>query len=192
MLSKSSHLLQYRVELHDLFYRKGHSEQTKMHRLSLLAHDLLNINSLAMKTDVPEQIPAVTAVKGAICIIRILNLCGKNASQAFMCDGEPDSSDAYALVIEGNALSKAVREFNRGGDVSHLKNVISVGMEMLAVYVRQCWARDYDLHKGIVAELDEEVVDELFYQFHRVEIDRLVNVAKAAIAQTKTASSLPM
>lgn len=191
MLSKSSHLLQYRVELHDLFYRKGYSDHSKVHRLSLLASDLLSINSQAMKTNTPEQISAVTAVKGAVCIIRILNLCGKNASQAFLCDGEPDSSDAYALVIEGNALSKAVREFGRGGDVSHLKNVISVGMEMLAVYVRQCWARDYDLYRGIVAELDEEVVEELFYRFHRLEIDRLMSMAKATLNNTHPAS-LPM
>ncbi|MNB61200.1 hypothetical protein D3C87_1116660 [compost metagenome] len=192
MSSKSSHLLQYRVELHDQFYRKGHSDQHKVHRLSLLASDLQAINSKVMDSENPQEIPVSDAVRGAIAVIRILNLCNKNATAAFMCDGEADSSDTYALVIEGRALSNAIRELAHGGVVKDLKIVISVAMEMLAVYVRQCWARDVDLHRVIVEELDVEVEDELFQCFHRVEIERLMSQARASLNQPTTHSMLPM
>lgn len=192
MPSKSSHLLQYRVELHDQFYRKGHSDQHKVHRLSLLASDLQVINSRVMDSANPQEYPVSEAVKGAIAVIRILNLCNKNATFAFMCDGEADSSDTYALIIEGRALSKAVREFAAGGNAKDLKIVIAVAMEMLAVYVRQCWAHDVDLHRVIVEELDAEAVDELFYCFHRAEIERLMKQARATLNNPIPHSMLPM
>lgn len=192
MPGKSTHLLQYRVELHDQFYRKGHSDQRKVHRLSLLASDLQAINSRVMDSANPQEIPVSEAVKGVIAVIRILNLCNKNATAAFMCDGVADSSDTYALIIEGRALSNAIREFAAGGAAKDLKIVIAVAMEMLSVYIRQCWAHDVDLCRVIVEELDVEVADELFYHFHRVEIERLMSQARATLNIPTPHSMLPM
>lgn len=182
MCSKSSHLLQYRVDLHDQFYRKGHSDQHKVHRLALLDGDLSMVNGAITRKDTSNGICAKDAAKGAIAAIRILNLCNKNASQAFLCDGLADPNDVNILIISGGGISKAVRDFNLHGDVKYLKHVIGSAMELLAVYVRQCWAQDVDLHKAIVEQLDEEAGDELFHTFHQTEINRLMTVAKAALS----------
>jgi hypothetical protein len=192
MFSKSSHLLQYRVELHDQTYQKGHSDLSKVHRLSALDQDLLTVNRKIWNDGKQQVINPDDAVKGAIAAIRILNLCGKNASQAFMCDGVADPNDANALLIGGHGLSKAIRDFGLKGDVKYLRIIVMVAMEMLAVYVRQCWAHDRDLHEAIVEQLDLEAVDELFYPFHRLEIQRLMDVAQTTLQNSIPHSSLPM
>lgn len=183
MGNTSSHLLQYRVDLHDRFYRKGHSDQPKVRRLTLLDRDLSMLNSAIVRKDTTDGISADDAATGAIAVIRMLNLCGKNASQAFMCDGLVDPNDVHVLVISGGRLSKAVRNFGLHGDVKYLKYAICAAMEMLSVYVRQCWARDVDLNVAITKQLEEEVEDELFHLFHKVEISRLMTVAKSALSQ---------
>lgn len=180
--SKSSHLLQYRVGLHDQMFRTGHHDQNKIGRLSWLVRDLLEINHGLM--DGPPTLDTKTAVKGAITVIRILNACNKNASQAFLCDGEVDSNDVCALVIGGNSLHQANRDLLNLADVKHLKVVIEVAMEMLAIYVRQFWARDQDLQKAIVDQLNEEAKDDLFQPFVSAEIDRMIASAKAIINHT--------
>jgi hypothetical protein len=192
MFSKSSHLLQYRVELHDQYYQKGYADQSKVHRLSALDQDLLSINRKIWNDGKQQLIDTADAVKGAIAAIRILNLCGKNASQAFMCDGIADPNDANALLIAGHGLSKAIREFALKGDVKYLRIIVMVVMEMLSVYVRQCWAHDNDLNEAIVEQLDLEAVDDLFYPFHRIEIQRLMGVALTTLPTQTPHSSLPM
>jgi hypothetical protein len=192
MFSKSSHLLQYRVELHDQYYRKGHTDQTKVHRLSLLDHDLLSINNKIWGDGNQTSVGYIDAAVGAIIAIRILNLCNKNASQAFMCDGEAEPTDPHALLIAGNGLSKAIREFGLKGDVKYLKIIITVAMEMLSIYVRQCWAQDRDLKQVIVTQLDVEAEEELFHNFHKAEIDRLMEMAKSMTINQPTTSMLPM
>lgn len=182
MFSKSSHLLQYRVEIHDQYYRKGHSDQSKVHRLALLEEDLTMVNNKIWNNGQPSAISADLAARGAITAIRILNLCNKNARQAFMCDGEADPADAHALVIQGNGLSKVIREFTLTGDVKHLRTIVALAMEMLAVYVRQCWARDVDLNQVIATQLEEESVEDIFHPFHQVEINRLISAATATLS----------
>lgn len=177
--SKSSHLLQYRVGLHDQMFRTGHYDQNKIGRLSWLIRDLLEINHGLM--DGPPTLDAKTAIKGAITVIRILNACNKNASQSFLCDGVVDSNDIYALVIGGNSLYQANRDLLNQADARFLKVVVDASMEMLAIYVRQFWARDQDLQKAIVDQLNEEAKDDLFQPFMSAEIDRMIANAKTIL-----------
>lgn len=192
MFSKSSHLLQYRVELHDQYYRKGYYDHTKAQRLSLLDQDLLSINSKIWRDGNETSIHPADAATGAVIAIRILNLCNKNASQAFMCDGEASPSDPHALLIAGNGLSKAIREFGFKGDVKYLRIIITVTMEMLSIYVRQCWAQERDVKHVIMDQLESEAKDELFHDFHQAEIERLMASARTAVSNQPIPSLLPM
>lgn len=192
MFSKSSHLLQYRVELHDQFYRKGYSDHTKAQRLSLLDQDLLSINSKIWHDGQQTRVKAADAATGAVIAIRILNLCNKNASQAFMCDGEASPSDPHALLIAGNGLSKAIREFGFKGDIKYLRIIITVAMEMLSIYVRQCWAQECDVKHVIMDQLEAEAREELFHDFHQAEIERLMASARIVMHNQPNPEMLPM
>lgn len=180
-MNKSVHLLQYRVELHDQFYRKGYNELGKVKRLTSLAADLLRMNSgLLRVVDKAEIITVDHLVDGIITLIRILNLCGKNAAQAFMADGVIDPMDKYAMAVESRALSNAVKNVAATGNLTHLKALNFIAVELLAVYVRQFWTTDRDLQQEIIAHLNKEKNDELFRSYYDAEIERMVADATAA------------
>lgn len=173
-MSKSVHLLQYRVELHDQFYRKGYGEMGKVKRLTSLAADLLRMNTGLVRAVEPSAMTPAHLVDGIVTLLRILNLCGKNAAQAFLADGEITPMDPYAMVIESKALSNAVKQVSTTGNLTHLKALNFIAVELLAIYVWQFWNTDQDLQDAIIDHLNGEKEDELFRTYYDAEIERMV------------------
>ena len=181
-MSKSVHLLQYRVELHDQFYRKGYNELGKVRRLTSLAADLLRMNTGLVRSVEPVPLTPKHLVDGIVTLLRILNLCGKNAAQAFFADGEITDMDPYAMAIESKALSNAVKNLSMTGNLTHLKALNFIAVELLAIYVRQFWNTDRNLQDAIIDHLNGEKEDELFRSYYDAEIERMVANATLADA----------
>jgi hypothetical protein len=172
--------LQYRVELHDRFYRSddyAHKSSEERIQELLLKQKYSALAVMRAERDGHESMTPLL-LDGIIDMLAILSLCRQTAEAVFMAHGTADEMDLHLLVIESNALYQLGE---RAGCLTqrdlhtHAINLCTIVLNLYVRLFRQhCPGDDDYLALAIAVRLNTVESQSVFYPFLNIKLNQLL------------------